>query len=192
MKNISAAYAKAFAKIAGATKDSVNPHFKSKYADLASVMAAIKPALIENDLFFTQVTVPNPDGVEIETILFHASGEQMPMGNIFVPVSKRDAQGFGSAISYARRYALQTAFGVSSEDDDGNAATANPPATKVGITDAEWSELVQLIDVTRSDTKMFCELYGIKSIRELPSDKFDDAKGKLNRKLANMVKEASE
>jgi len=181
------AMAKAFAAIESAVKDRENPHFKSKYADLTSVINAIKPPLIANGLWFMQMTHEHDKGVCIETIICHESGEQLSFGKLFVPASKTDAQGYGSALSYARSYSLVTAFGVPTEDDDGNAATA-----KAVIPDAEWFELVQLIDVTRSDTQIFCELYGIKSIRELPSDKFDDAKGKLNKKLKAMVKQEME
>lgn len=183
MKNISAAYAKAFAKIAGATKDSVNPAFKSKYADLSSVIAAIKPALIENDLFFVQVTNPNPEGVEIETRLYHASGEEMLLGTIFVPASKKDAQGFGSATTYARRYGLQTAFGVPSEDDDGNAATANPPAAKQGITDDQLKIIQDLVFKTNTDIAKFCKHYKVVSLKALSPSDYDHACNILMQRL---------
>lgn len=121
---LAAAMASAFAEIEGATKDNVNPHFKSKYADLGSVIAAIKPALVKHGLFFIQRPEPSEDGVIVATILrFGATGEEMDLGKLYVPANKRDAQGFGSALTYARRYALMTAFGVPAEDDDGNAAS---------------------------------------------------------------------
>lgn len=116
------AMAAAFGKIDAATKSANNPHFKSKYADITAVIEAIKPALIEHGLFFTQHPQPSEDGVTVETMLHHAGGESMSLGSLFVPANKRDAQGFGSALTYARRYALQTAFGVPTEDDDGNDA----------------------------------------------------------------------
>ena len=125
------AMARAFAEIEAATKDSTNPHFKSKYADLTSVIEAIKPALINNGLFFTQQPHPADDGVSVETFVHHKSGEKMSLGILYMPANKRDAQGFGSALTYCKRYGLQTAFGVPTEDDDGNAAvkTANRPTT---------------------------------------------------------------
>ena len=190
MKNISSAYAKAFASISSATKDADNPHYRSKYADLASVVAAIKPALVSNDLFFTQITHANPEGIEIETILGHASGETMPLGSIFIPVNRKDAQAFGSAITYARRYALQTAFGVPAEDDDGNAATkAAPEPIAALIDDAQWAEITSLLQATKSNVDAFCKAYAIKNVKELPAGKFDHAKRALNRKLSNMVEE---
>jgi hypothetical protein len=128
-----AAMAKAFPEIEGATKDSNNPHFKSKYADLGAVVDAIKPALVANQLWFRQTFHDAQGGVAVETLICHASGEEVSCGVLFVPASKQDAQGYGSAITYARRYSLQTAFGVAPEDDDGMAAakatkTVHPPA----------------------------------------------------------------
>jgi hypothetical protein len=122
--------AKAFAQIEGAVKGKTNPAFRSKYADLAAVVDAIKPALAEHGLFFRQITHPADHGVCIETVIHHASGESLACGPLFVPASKQDAQGFGSAMTYARRYSLMAAFGVPAEDDDANAAVASKPAAK--------------------------------------------------------------
>ena len=119
------AMARAFAEIEAATKDSTNPHFKSKYADLTAVIEAIKPALINNGLFFTQRPHPADDGVSVETFVHHRNGEQLSLGVLYMPANKRDPQGFGSALTYCKRYGLQTAFGVPTEDDDGNTATAS-------------------------------------------------------------------
>jgi hypothetical protein len=127
MKELFAAMALAFPEIEGATKDSTNPHFKSKYADLEAVVTAIKPALIKNDLFFAQILHEHEHGACVETIVGHKSGEQMSFGTLFVPASKNDAQGFGSALTYCRRYSLMAAFGVAPEDDDGNAASKPVP-----------------------------------------------------------------
>jgi len=142
MKELSAAMAKAFAQIEGAAKGKVNPAFRSKYADLGSVIDAIKPALTEHGLWFRQVTHHAENGVCIETIIHHSSGESLSCGQLFVPASKHDPQGYGSALTYCRRYSLQTAFGVpasDSEDDDGNRAVASKPPQKppVAINDTE-------------------------------------------------------
>lgn len=127
-KELFTAMAKAFAAIEGATKDAENQHFRSKYADLSAVVNAIKPALLANGLWFTQVNHEQSGGVCVETILCHNTGQQFSFGKLFVPASKQDAQGYGSALTYARRYSLLTAFGVCPEDDDGNAAVAAPKA----------------------------------------------------------------
>lgn len=120
---LASAMATAFGEIEAATKSANNPHFKSKYADLGAVIDAVKPALIKHGLFFTQRPEPSAGGVTISTVLHHASGESMELGTLFVPANKNDAQAFGSALTYARRYALVTAFGVPTEDDDGNTAS---------------------------------------------------------------------
>jgi len=139
VKELSAAMALAFAKIEGAIKGKTNPAFRSKYADLAAVVDAVKPALAEHGLWFRQITHPADGGVCVETIIHHSSGESLACGPLFVPASKQDAQGFGSALTYCRRYSLMAAFGVPAEDDDGNAAVASKPANKppVAINDTE-------------------------------------------------------
>jgi hypothetical protein len=127
IKELAAALVKAQAKIEGATKDKTNPHFKSKYADLSSVVEAIKKPATDNGLTWTQVMHPAENAAAVETIIMHSSGEWLSCGVISVPVSKQDAQGYGSALTYARRYSLSAAFGVAPEDDDGNAASAAAP-----------------------------------------------------------------
>lgn len=122
---LASAMALAFAEIEGAKKDASNPHFNAKFASLGSVMDAVKPALASHGLFFTQASHVVSDGVCVETIIHHASGETLSCGQLYVPANKKDAQGFGSALTYARRYSLMTAFGVPTEDDDGNAAVSS-------------------------------------------------------------------
>ena len=135
VKSLSSSLVAALAEIGGASKDKVNPAFKSKYADLGSVIDAIKPVLAKHGLAFTQVTEPSEGGVIVETFVWCADSEPHSLGKLFVPANKNDAQGFGSALTYARRYGLMTAFGVPAEDDDGNAAaksriTADEPAPR--------------------------------------------------------------
>lgn len=128
IKELATALAKAQAEIKGAVKDATNPHFRSKYADLSSVVEAIRMPLAKHQLAYVQLTIPSDKNeVQVETILMHASGEWVS-GIIAVPVAKNDAQGFGSALTYARRYGLSAAVGVAPEDDDGNAAAAAKPA----------------------------------------------------------------
>lgn len=125
--NLAAALVKAQAKMDGALKDSANPFFKSKYADLSSVVSAIKPVAAEFGLGYIQVSHNVDNHAAIETVIVHESGESFSCGIVSVPVAKVDAQGFGSAMTYARRYSLSAAFGVCPEDDDGNAAAKAPP-----------------------------------------------------------------
>lgn len=131
-EKIDAALAKAQAKIEPAPKDSTNPHFKSKYADLASASNACRGALTDEGIAITQWLLHSEDNrLHIVTRLA-CSGEWM-QGRFSLPVGKLDAQGYGAACTYARRYALTAAVGVvADDDDDGNAASAgvekkNPP-----------------------------------------------------------------
>ena len=125
---LDAALAKAQGEIEAAAKDSVNPHFKNRYADIAAVWAAIRPAMAKHGISVTQWPVHAEDGrLHIVTRLAHA-GEWI-RAHFSIPVTKQDPQGYGSSITYARRFALAAAVGVvADEDDDGNAAAARPTA----------------------------------------------------------------
>ena len=123
---IAAALAKAQAKMGKALKDSTNPAFRSKYADLGNVMDACLPALNECGISVIQ-PFRNIEGQNyVETILLHESGEQLSCA-IPLLVNKNDMQGLGSAMTYARRYGLMCMAGIAPEDDDGNAAASAPP-----------------------------------------------------------------
>ena len=119
---LAVALCKAQGQMDGARKDSTNPHFKNAYADLASVWDAVRKPLTDNGLSIVQFPRTRQNGVEIETTLLHSSGEFM-CDVLWVPCSKNDAQGMGSAITYGRRYALMAVTGIAPVDDDGNAAS---------------------------------------------------------------------
>lgn len=122
-KQIAAAFVKAQLAFGPALKSSTNPHFRSKYADLSACVEAVIDALNKNGIGLMQRTYECKDGVMVETVFIHESGEVMECGLLHVPATKHDAQGFGSALTYARRYSLQAACGIAPEDDDGNAAS---------------------------------------------------------------------
>jgi hypothetical protein len=129
IKELATALAKAQGELMGAKKDTANPFFKSKYADLASIVEALKACFPKYGLAYVQTICTSEDGVGVETILMHASGEWIKGEPFFLPVNKADAQGFGSCATYARRYSLAAISGVAPEDDDGNAAAAAKPTT---------------------------------------------------------------
>ncbi|MDQ2823597.1 MAG: ERF family protein [Pseudomonadota bacterium] len=117
------AFVKAQAEISGASKDKANPAFKSKYADLQSVTDAIRPAAAAHGLaYFQDATMTEDSKLLLITRVIHESGEWVEY-EMRMPIAKLDPQGFGSAMTYARRYSLSAAFGVAPEDDDGNAAS---------------------------------------------------------------------
>ena len=122
IKELAAALSKAQGDFGGAKKDSINPHLKSKYADLASVVDAIKSSLAKHGLSFVQISHDALGIASIETVILHSSGEFLSAGTVSVPAQKNDAQGYGSAMTYARRYSLSAAFGIAPEEDDGEAA----------------------------------------------------------------------
>jgi hypothetical protein len=135
INELATALSKAQGQMGGAKKDSDNPFFKSKYADLASVVEAIRGPLAEQGLSYVQLpVVTEREEVQIETALLHSSGQWIS-SVVTVPVAKLDAHGYGSALTYARRYGLQSMVGVPAMDDDGNAAvSAKPRATEAEMT----------------------------------------------------------
>ncbi len=123
VNEIAAALAKAQGEIEGAKKDSANPFFKSSYADLASVRAAIRGPLSRYGLSILQSPSAEGSKVSVETMVMHSSGQWLR--GIVTATAKDDGpQAIGSLITYLRRYALQSFTGVAPEDDDGNAAEA--------------------------------------------------------------------
>ena len=121
MKNIATALVKAQKSFSPALKQSINPHFKSRYVDLAGCVEAVIDALNDNGVFLLQKTFECSDGVIVETIFVHESGEMLECGLLHFPATKHDPQGYASALTYARRYSLMAACGIAPEDDDGNA-----------------------------------------------------------------------
>lgn len=117
----------AFDEIKWAVKDSTNPHYKSKYADISSIIEAVKIPLLKQGIVFLQGVGGSENMVTVETMLLHSSGEWIS-STLEIPASKHDAQGFGSAITYGRRYGLQAMCGVPTADDDGEAATKSAPS----------------------------------------------------------------
>ena len=125
--NLIESLVKAQSEMTHAQLDQINPVWKSKFASLKSTIDAVKPALNANGIFFMQISHPVDAGVGIETV-FCKGDEKLSTGVVVVPVDKANAQGLGSSMTYAKRYSLAVACGISaSEDDDGNAAAANPP-----------------------------------------------------------------
>ncbi len=133
IKELATALAKAQGQLENASKASVNPHFKSKYADLAEVINTIRPVFAEHGLSVMQCPSFDAGIVSVETVLMHSSGEFIA-STVSAPVSKQDAQGVGSAITYCRRYALAAVAGIAQEDDDANGAVGKAqPAQKTAI-----------------------------------------------------------
>jgi hypothetical protein len=162
MKEIASALVKAQRAFGPALKTSTNPAFRSKYAKLENCIEAVIDALNENGIMLMQPTHLCEDGVIVETMFLHESGEQISNGKLHVPATKHDAQGYGSALTYARRYSLLAACGIAAEDDDGDAASkpkaapakpvaqpaapakASPPPAKIEGKEGPWQLKVSI------------------------------------------------
>lgn len=133
------ALAKAQAEVENASKSSSNPHFKSKYADLAEVLNTVRPVFSKHGLSIVQA--PSFDGARasVTTVIAHSGGGIIYSTASAVP-AKSDAQGIGSATTYLRRYGLAAMAGIAQEDDDGQAAAHNkkPNPTAGKPTDGAW------------------------------------------------------
>lgn len=117
ISKLATALVKAQAQMGGAHKGASNPFFKSRYADLNSVIEAVKGPLTENGLCYTQFPVSSDRAVGVCTRLIHESGEWIEEEFMF-PLTKPDPQAAASLISYCRRYALQSMAGIPAVDDD--------------------------------------------------------------------------
>jgi hypothetical protein len=182
------AFVKAQEMMTHAALDSNNPAFNSKYASLSSVLDAVKPALNANGIALIQKSVPTEAGISVETC-FYGYGEELCTGPVPVPIGKANAHGFGSALTYAKRYSLCLACGISAEeDDDGNIATSQykktaPPAPKAPVVDEDkvteyQAKIIDLVDAgTDADgiQAVFKEMGATKNLRsavvaKLPED----------------------
>lgn len=184
------ALAKAQGEIKGAAKDATNPHFKAKYADLASIVDAAKP-LAKHGIATLQIPFSENGEIGVTTILGHSSGEWIS-GRLSVKPIKLDPQGAGSVITYLRRYALSAMAGIAPEDDDGEAAmgrgNGNGRVTEFQdvspITAEQKEELIALVKETGTNTKLFCEYLKVPSIDALPAVRFVEARFALEKKKA--------
>ncbi len=151
------ALAKAQGLIEGAKKRNLNPHFKSKYADLASVWDACREELSSNGLSVIQNPVNAPPGhVALETTLAHESGESITQSYAMPIKDPQNPQAVGSALTYMRRYALMAVVGIAPEDDDANAAKGQPSPAKPAQPGKDWgpikAEALESLDACKTDT----------------------------------------
>jgi hypothetical protein len=197
MDKIASALVKAQKAFGPALKSATNPHFKSRYADLAACVEAVIDSLNANGIALMQRNIACDTGITIETVFVHESGEMLSSGPLHVPASKADAQGYGSAMTYARRYSLMAACGIAPEDDDGNAA-AKKPAKKGGVV----SDYLEAVNISQDRMDALDELaltviddfsaFGVESAHErIDMEKLpDEEKVYLWSKLPSNVRSA--
>ena len=181
--------AAAQAQMGKALKTANNPHFKSKYADLASVMDACLPALNANGIAVIQPPYDDETGRYVKTIFLHGdSGETLECRTPLI-TAKNDMQGYGSAVTYARRYGLMGMAGLAPEDDDGNAAVRAAPQR---ISADQIRELRDLIEESGTDEAKFCGFMRVADLHDLPADAFANAVRALEQKIERARKEAED
>jgi hypothetical protein len=186
MKGIATALAKAQANMGKALKQASNPHFRSKYADLGNVMDACLPALNEAGIALIQPTGEDEHGRFVETILIHGESGESLTCRVPLIVSKNDMQGYGSAVTYARRYGLMAMAGIAPEDDDGNAAAKAPPKQErapAPMTEFELQTINDLIEQTKTDEAKFCAYWKVKALDFLSGAQAQSAIAMLKKKL---------
>jgi hypothetical protein len=165
-----ASLAKMQGEVENATKGSLNPHFKSRYADLAEVLNTVRPVMAANGLSVIQS--PSFDGVRVSvtTTICHAGGGYVTGECSCVP-AKHDGQGVGAATTYLRRYALAAFAGVAQEDDDGQSATTTQRAAYPKITPQQVSTIKSDLEELAADEAAFLKHYGVTTISDITSDK---------------------
>lgn len=191
INELAAALAKAQAEIQNPKFDSQNPHYKNKFASLAAVRNAIVPAFAKHGLSLIQELTTTPEHcISCLTMILHSSGQNLRIGPLVMPASKADAQGYGSAATYARRYALLAAAGVvGEEDDDANAAVAktNGKDAEPAISEKQAADLLALIEEVGETRERFLKWAKQDSLERIPASFLPQAIKKLEAKRGTAV-----
>jgi hypothetical protein len=177
----------------GIKKAATNPAFKSKYADLAHVVEGVTPALNEAGVGVLQFPSYDGDLVGVTTTLLHESGSSVT-GTLHLRPTKSDPQGCGSAITYARRYALLAITGCAPEDDDGNAASQRHPlqnAAPARLSAAQLAEVEDLIEKSGAAPTAILQAYAVRALADIPAEAFQKLRAQLQARIAkNQQKDA--
>lgn len=142
------AFVRAQKKFGPALKTSTNPAFRSKYADLSACVEAVIDALHSEGFALTQYTDPSESHVLVRTVLLHESGGLLVLGELQMPVVKNDGHGWGSILTYCRRYSLMTSLGLAPEDDDGNQASRTNNSVAPGVLENHINAIITATDET--------------------------------------------
>lgn len=189
--DLSAALAKAQSAMRAAAFNRVNPHFKSKYADLASVLDAIRKPLADNGLSTTQITEIRDGQFLLVTTLWHASGQWLA-SEYPLPMNAKP-QELGSALTYARRYSLSALVCIASEEDDDANAAQKGNGNGQYVSPQQVESLIGMVNEVGADMGAFCRHLGVDGLPELPADRYAEAVAKLEakRKAAAKPKQAA-
>lgn len=170
----------------GIKKAASNPAFKSRYADLAHVVEGVTPALNAAGVGVMQFPSYDGDLVGVTTTLLHESGASVT-ATLHLRPTKNDPQGCGSAITYARRYALLAITGCAPEDDDGNAASAKPVQPAAKVSTDQLAQIEDLIERSGAAPSAVLQAYGITKFADLPASAFGKLTAQLNARIAKAV-----
>ena len=182
IKNLAASLCKAQAEMGGAVKDSKNPFFKSDYADLTSVIKAIKEPFANHGLSYTQFPTNDDGRIGVSTLLMHESGEYLEH-SYTLPTTKADPQAAGSAITYARRYALQSIAGIPTADDDAESAMIRNNQSKSAVLSGDQAkEIKGLLAEHGVDVKVFLKHFKATSVDEMLAVHYSKAVAALKAK----------
>jgi hypothetical protein len=165
IKNFAKAFIKAQSEMGDAKKDSTNPFFKNKYADLNSVREACVPALNANGIAVLQPIVQVEGKNFVKTLLLHESGESMECLTEIIYAKQNDAQAQGSGITYARRYGLQSLVNVGAEDDDGNKANEQSKNKKEFFKEPQ-GQMKNLSNIASEELKASAEEQRLNKLKE--------------------------
>ncbi len=183
INELAAAMAIAQGQMGAAYKNSSNPHFKSSFADLASIGDVIKQPLSDNGLSVVQFPINNEQGVAITTRVMHKSGQWIEESFGIKPV-KAGPQEYGSLISYFRRYALAAIFAIPQTDDDANSIQLATEAPQKPVDAITGDQVKALVNLLAGDEKLKAQLmdaYGIAQLEHLQSNQFRPVYDKINK-----------
>jgi len=184
-QNICASFVKAQQGFAPALKSATNPHFRSKYVQLDACIEAVIDALHENGIALMQRTFEDSTGVTVETVFIHESGQFLEGGRLHVPAGKQDPQGYGSALTYARRYSLMAACGIAPEDDDGNASSKAPKSQPTPSELAmEWIGALDGAQTLDELKKLFAQAWQATKQNKAVKQHYDNLKSKFEGEQA--------
>lgn len=179
-KNVYVALAAAQMQMGPLLKGAENPHFKSKYADLADLVTAVRMPLNSNGLTFFHQIVNSEHGQVMRTVLMHGETETSIGCDVPLIVAKNDMQGMKSATTYAKRIGLESVTGVAPEDDDGNAAVKAAPKT---VTPDQYIKLRDTAEQADVPESKICAAYNAHSFEQFPADAFASAIARLQKTL---------
>ena len=185
-KNIFMALAAPQADMGRVKKGSVNPAFKSKYADLADVVATVSPALNAQGIAFYATPIVIEGERYMRTVFAHGASDTQIHCDVPLIVTKNDMQGFKSAVTYAKRIGLESLSGVAPEDDDGNAAAKAAPVFARKIGRAEMETLDDLLQRTETPRERFFAYAKVDGMADITVDQYDSLVKMLGRKLAEV------